>query len=84
MTIKYLHDFVQEFEALNKMVRKQLFKKLSEMSRQDLHAYPHKPLKGSRFKGLYKLRSGDWRLIYKLFEHEVLLITLGHRRDVYE
>ena len=37
-------------------------------------------------KGLYSYRSGDFRIIYKVFREKVtiLVITVGHRKDVYE
>jgi len=37
-------------------------------------------------KGLYSWRTGDWRIIYRINGTgiEILVITVGHRRDVYE
>ncbi len=37
-------------------------------------------------KGLYSCRSGDYRIIYKVFREKVtvLVITVDHRKDVYE
>ena len=37
-------------------------------------------------KGLYSFRSGNFRIIYKVFREKVtvLVITVGHRKDVYE
>jgi mRNA interferase RelE/StbE len=44
-----------------------------------------KRLTGS-LKGLYSFRSGDYRIIYKVFHERVtvIVITVGHRKDVYE
>jgi addiction module RelE/StbE family toxin len=42
-------------------------------------------LKGDQFKGLYKLRVGDWRLIYKIDTAAVVVfVTLGYRSEVYD
>ena len=43
-----------------------------------------KCLKGN-LSGLWSYRAGDYRIIYKLFKSEliILILTLGHRRDVY-
>lgn len=84
MTIKYLHEFLAEFLDLDRGVQRQLRKKLDEMHRASLEHFPHQALTGEQFKGLYKLRVGDWRLIYKLAEGEVLFVTLGHRSEVYQ
>ncbi|MBN1900625.1 type II toxin-antitoxin system RelE/ParE family toxin [Candidatus Sumerlaeota bacterium] len=43
------------------------------------------PLSGE-FTGLYKLRMGDWRIIYSI-DHKERLITIhktGHRKDIYK
>ena len=48
-------------------------------------AVRHKPLRGD-LAGLYKLRVGDWRVLYTLLqdEHIILVLRLGHRREVYD
>ncbi len=35
--------------------------------------------------GLFKLRVGDFRIIYQIYKSEVtvLIVTIGHRKDVY-
>ena len=84
MTLKYLHEFLAECDALDRAVRTKIRKKLDELSRMEFSGFPHQALKGEQFKGLYKLRVGDWRLIYKIQGNECLFITLGHRADVYK
>jgi len=84
VTLAYLHEFLEEYEKLDRSVRAQLFRKLQEMHRTPIERFPHQALKGSQFKGLFKLRVGDWRLIYRMVGSEVLFITLGHRSEVYE
>lgn len=83
MRIKYLHEFVEEFLSLDKGVQRQLKKKLDEMHRTAVEQFPHEALTGEQFKGLFKLRIGDWRLIYRLADGEALFVTLGHRSEVY-
>ncbi len=84
MILKYLHEFLREYEEVDRSARRQIHKKLDEMSRTAFDTFPHRALKGEQFKGLYKLRVGDWRLIYKIQGKERLFITLGHRSEVYE
>jgi addiction module RelE/StbE family toxin len=84
VTIKYLHEFLVEFLSLDRGVQKQVRKKLDEMHRASLEQFPHEALTGEQFKGLFKLRVGDWRLIYKIANGEVLFVTLGHRSEVYD
>ena len=83
MQIFYLHDFIEELERLDKDVQKQIKSKLKELYRTPFGQFAPLALKGAQFKGLYKLRVGDWRLIYKVQQGELIFVTLGHRSDVY-
>lgn len=83
MRLVYLHEFVGEFTGLDRSIQKQGRTKLDELARTDFRSFPHQPMKGTQFKGLYKYRVGDWRLIYQIRGKEVCFITLGHRSDVY-
>lgn len=40
------------------------------------------PLKG-RFAGLRKLPIGDYRVIFAILDKEVLVLRVGHRREIY-
>ncbi len=83
MTITYLHEFLVEFLELDRGVQRQLWKKLDEMHRAALEQFPHQALTGVQFEGRFKLRVGDWRLIYRIAGGEVVFVTLGHRSEVY-
>jgi len=44
-----------------------------------------KKLKGNRNPALWRVRSGDYRILYQI-EHEkilILIVKIGHRREVY-
>lgn len=40
------------------------------------------PLKGN-LKGFKKLRVGDYKIVYKMRQEEVLILGIGHRKDIY-
>ncbi len=40
------------------------------------------PLKG-KFKGMFKLKAGDYRVIYTKIKDGVLILRIGHRKHVY-
>lgn len=56
---------------------------LRELYRTPFEQHAPLGLKGAQFAGLFKLRVGDWRLIYQIQKRELLFLTLGHRSEVY-
>lgn len=45
-----------------------------------------KPLQGKKYRGLYRIRSGDYRVIYQVRDDSrtVVVVKIGDRKDVYE
>ena len=46
----------------------------------------HQTLQGDEWKGCYKYRVGDYRIIYRM-EHpptKLIVLKVGHRREVYK
>jgi mRNA interferase RelE/StbE len=41
-----------------------------------------KPLRQS-LKGHRRLRVGDWRVIYRVEAHKVVILRIGHRKEIY-
>jgi len=55
------------------------------LARGKSREYHPEPLKG-RLRGLYKLREGDYRIVYEILRRERVIIVhlIGHRREIYE
>ena len=60
---------------------KNILRKISELSKSP---YLGKALKGG-FKGYFRLRSGDYRVIYSIKKNHLLILILriGSRKDIY-
>ena len=41
------------------------------------------PLRGT-LKKYWKLRAGDYRIVYEVSENEVIVYKIAHRREIYE
>jgi len=41
------------------------------------------PVLKGEFAGLRKYRVGDYRIIYALVDENILILRIGHRRDIY-
>jgi mRNA interferase RelE/StbE len=53
---------------------------------QKLALFPHEfgaPLRHT-LKGYWKLRVGDWRVIYKIQGRTITIFRIGPRREIYE
>jgi mRNA-degrading endonuclease RelE of RelBE toxin-antitoxin system len=42
-----------------------------------------KPLRGN-LKGCFRLRCGDWRIVFRPVRSDVIVIAIDNRRDVYD
>ena len=63
-----------------------LKKRIKSAIENRLAIAPHKygsPL-GKTLKGYWKLRVGDYRVIYKVTNKEVLILGIIHRKNVYK
>ena len=79
--IVYKSSVARDLKRLDKTKAKLLLEKLEDSLRQDSKEW--EPLKGE-FKGLYKLRFGDYRVIFTRAGERILVLRVGHRSKVYE
>lgn len=70
----------KDLKRLNKNDAARILEKLEH----DLAKRPDQyPLLSGKFAGLRKYRVGSYRVIYTVQEDCVLILRIGHRRDVY-
>ena len=82
--------------AYNIVYKKSVQRDLKKLSKAEAHrvlnqveeelsenADTHPILKG-QFAGLRKYRIGDYRVIYAILGTDVLVLRIGHRKDVYK
>ena len=81
--IRLLDAAVRELAKLDKPVAQRIGKRLHWLA-ENFELIKPLPLTGN-FTELYKLRVGDYRVIYEVIPAENVLIIhlIGHRRDVY-
>ena len=77
----YSREFDSIIFKLAPSVRELIETKIHDLGSR-LGEYPHHWLKG---RSEYRLRAGDYRIIYEFDQHQntLHLITLGHRREIY-
>ena len=78
-----IHPLVysEDLKRLDSSVQREVLRTLRKRLSVDPKAYGE-PLRGE-LAGLWKLRTGDYRVIYRLVEQrvEVLVLKIGIRRD---
>ena len=83
--IEFLRKAYEEFRSLDRPVQKLIKEKLDILaSNPEALKNNIKSLKG-KHAGLYRLRVGNYRVIYKEDKDKllILIIRVGHRREVY-
>ncbi len=78
--ITYKRSVTRDLVKLDVSAQQRILDKIeAELSADPLK---HSALKGY-YAGLRRLRVGDYRVIYAVLEDEVLILRIGHRREVY-
>ncbi len=77
-------EAINDLDQLTSVIRKRIINKIEWLSLNS-EQISHIPLTG-QWSNFYKLRAGDYRIIYELDREEKLItITrIGHRREIYQ
>lgn len=78
--IIYKKSVYRDLKKFSKAEVGRILDKIEEELSKKADIFP--VLKG-RFAGLRKYRVGDYRVIYAMLGDDVLILRIGHRRDVY-
>jgi mRNA interferase RelE/StbE len=78
--IFYKQSVQRDLKKLPKAEVRRILNQIEEDLSKNADTYP--VLKG-HFAGLRKYRVGDYRVIYAIFGNDVLVLRIGHRKDVY-
>ena len=79
--ITYKKSVGKDLSRLGKPEARRILDKIEKELSARADNYPL--LKGA-FAGLRKLRVGDYRVIFAVIDQDVLILRIGHRRDIYK
>jgi mRNA interferase RelE/StbE len=79
-SIVYKSSVSRDLSRLGKAEARRVLDRIEKDLARKPDAYP--TLKG-KWAGLRKYCVGDYRVIYAVFESQVVILRIGHRRDVY-
>lgn len=78
MNITYSRASVKVINSMDKIMKQRIKASIEKIPEGDI-----RPLKGSA--GTYRLRVGDWRILFSYPEHDTILIEkIKPRGDVYK
>ncbi|MBU2578485.1 type II toxin-antitoxin system RelE/ParE family toxin [Patescibacteria group bacterium] len=81
-TLRYHPDVKKiDIPKINEKLRLRIKKAIEERLQTEPHQYGE-PLKKT-LKGYWKLRVGDYRVVFKIVETGVWILGIIHRKDVY-
>jgi len=74
---------IRELERLDKPVGRRIVARIHWLA-ANLDTVKPEALAGD-LAGLYKLRAGDWRVVYEIVRDEqcIVIHAVGHRREIY-
>ncbi|HWP90636.1 MAG TPA: type II toxin-antitoxin system RelE/ParE family toxin [Thermodesulfobacteriota bacterium] len=78
--ITYHENVKEDLEDLPKKEATRIVKKLEAVLSERPGSFPQ--LKG-KYAGLRKFRVGNYRVIFEIMGNEVIVLMIGHRKDVY-
>lgn len=79
MKIEVSDEFKKQFVKYDKKLQQRISKAIDKLPDGQI-----KKLQGKRVPPLYRLRVGDYRIIFRMNENEIYLELIDSRGDVYK
>ena len=76
----YTRRAVKDIQVLDRLTQKRLAKKLEEFKKDPLR-FSEKLIHAKL--GQFRFRIGDYRIIYDLMGSKIVILRVGHRREIY-
>ena len=80
-SIVYKKSVSRDLARLSKQEARRILRRLEKDLAEKADAYP--VWKGN-FAGLRKYRVGDYGVVYAILGRDVIVLRIGHRRDIYK
>jgi mRNA interferase RelE/StbE len=78
--LEWKEHALKNLERLESSIAKRIIKKVDEMC-ADLSSCDIKKLKG--FQDYFRLRIGDYRVIFEINKNLITILKIGHRQQIY-
>lgn len=71
----------EDLPGLPENIKQRLRRAIEERLLKEPEKYSDPLKKG--LKGFRKLRVGDYRIIFKVYKNDIIVLKIGHRKEVY-
>ncbi|NCO25230.1 type II toxin-antitoxin system RelE/ParE family toxin [Candidatus Parcubacteria bacterium] len=83
MKLIFTRSAFRQFQKLSRTTQKRIDGKLRFYLSQRNPLRFSEPLKDSRF-GEWRFRIGDYRVLFDIEDDEIIILKVGHRKDIYK
>ncbi len=77
--IRWKESSIKELKKLEKGLASRIFKKTGKLQ-ENIFSKNVKKIKGT---SLFRLRVGDYRVLFEIEKDKIIIVKLGHRRNIY-
>lgn len=81
LKVEWAKGAFEDLQNLDKPIAQRILSKISWFTEHFDNITPE-PLSGD-FVGTYKLRVGDWRVVYTIESDVIVIQAVGHRKEIY-
>jgi len=78
--IQWKEDAIKELEKLERNLSSRIYKKISSL-KENFDSVDIKRLQNS---DLFRLRIGDYRVLFEINKELITILKIGHRKNIYK
>ena len=78
--IEWKEHSLQDLEKLEGSIIRRILKKVDELSENPFY----KDIKRLKGRNDFRLRVGDYRVIFEIEKDTIIILKVGHRKNIYE
>ena len=81
MKVLWTEAATEDLDKIDKLVVRRILKRIAWLA-SNFKKVTAEPLAGE-FKGMFKLRTGNWRVVYSIEGKDIAIQFIGHRGEIY-
>lgn len=79
--ISWDENALRDLEKIEVLLRKRIIKKIEQFAESESF---HEIKKIHGAEKVYRLRVGDYRILFEIVQDEIIILKIGHRKNIYE